>query len=410
MAGIVAHACPARAQGGGDGEHLAQLLVRHPARRPGAGGADRGPEAARPRRGAGRHSGDRLQLLACRRLGLAAPAAGARRRDDRRLRPRRDRWRRARSPTAWSGTCAIAPGGPARRRSRSARTRSGTGWRGSWPSSCRSRRRPGVRLAAHPDDPPVERLRGTARLVNSHAKYDRLLALAPSPANALEFCIGSLAEMAEGDVCATTRRFARAGAIAYVHFRNVRGQVPRYVETFVDDGDVDMAAIVRVLREEGFDGRAGARPRAGARLPGAVARRPRLYRRLHEGAGRADAAPGRRGRRGRWPRRRGDRRAPGDGRAIKGGEKHEPQDWSHPRRRLGAGAPRRRWRPPARSSGGRRTGTRRGPRSSSTKFEAANPGITVKLEITTSDGLPQRVLTALQSGARPTSSTCSTAG
>ena len=36
-----------------------------------------------------------------------------------------------------------------------------------------------------------------------------------------------------------------------------------------------------------------------------------------------------------------------------------------------------------------------------TKFEAANPGITVKLEITTPDGLPQRILTALQSGAAP---------
>jgi mannonate dehydratase len=112
----------------------------------------------------------------------------------------------------------------------------------------------GVRLAAHPDDPPVERLRGTARLVNSHAKYDRLLALAPSRANALEFCVGSLAEMREGDIYETTRRFARMGAIAYVHFRNVRGKVPSYVETFVDDGDVDMARIVRILHEEGFDG------------------------------------------------------------------------------------------------------------------------------------------------------------
>lgn len=111
-----------------------------------------------------------------------------------------------------------------------------------------------VRLAAHPDDPPVERLRGTARLVNTHAKYERLLAIAPSPANALEFCIGSLQEMVDGDIYETTRRFARSGAIAYVHFRNVRGKVPHYVETFVDDGDVDMAEIVRVLRDEGFDG------------------------------------------------------------------------------------------------------------------------------------------------------------
>ena len=113
----------------------------------------------------------------------------------------------------------------------------------------------GVRLAAHPDDPPVERLRGTARLVNSHDKYDRLLAIAPSPANALEFCVGTLAEMRDGaDIYRTTRRFARQGAIAYVHLRNVRGRVPRYVEAFVDDGDVDMAEIVRVLHEEGFDG------------------------------------------------------------------------------------------------------------------------------------------------------------
>lgn len=112
----------------------------------------------------------------------------------------------------------------------------------------------GVRLAAHPDDPPVERLRGTARLVNGHAKYDRLLALAPSPANALEFCVGSLAEMAEGDIYATTRRFARAGAIAYVHLRNVRGKVPNYVESFIDDGDVDMRQIVGILAQEGFDG------------------------------------------------------------------------------------------------------------------------------------------------------------
>jgi mannonate dehydratase len=112
----------------------------------------------------------------------------------------------------------------------------------------------GVKLAAHPDDPPVERLRDTARLVNAHDKYDRLLALSASPSNALEFCIGSLAEMRDGDVYRTTRHFARQGAIAYVHFRNVRGKVPAYVETFVDDGDVDMAAIVRVLNEEGFDG------------------------------------------------------------------------------------------------------------------------------------------------------------
>ena len=112
----------------------------------------------------------------------------------------------------------------------------------------------GIRLAAHPDDPPADFLRGTARLVNTHAKYDRLLDLVPSPSNALEFCIGSLAEMVDGDIYEATRHFARRGALAYVHFRNVRGKVPHYVETFIDEGDVDMAEVVRILRDENFQG------------------------------------------------------------------------------------------------------------------------------------------------------------
>ena len=112
----------------------------------------------------------------------------------------------------------------------------------------------GVTLAAHPDDPPADMLRGTARLVNTHDKYDRLLDLVPSARNALEFCIGSLAEMPEGDIYDTTRHFAGRGALAYVHFRNVRGKVPHYVETFVDEGDVDMAEIVRILRDADYDG------------------------------------------------------------------------------------------------------------------------------------------------------------
>ena len=35
------------------------------------------------------------------------------------------------------------------------------------------------------------------------------------------------------------------------------------------------------------------------------------------------------------------------------------------------------------------------------KFEAANPGMTVKIEITVSDGLPTKILTALRSGSPP---------
>ncbi|TCT33004.1 mannonate dehydratase [Martelella mediterranea] len=111
----------------------------------------------------------------------------------------------------------------------------------------------GVKLAAHPDDPPADNLRGTPRLVNRHEKYDRLLSIIDSPSNAMQFCIGSLMEM-PGDIYETTRHYARTRRIAYVHFRNVKGKVPRYAEAFIDDGDTNMAEIARILHAEGYDG------------------------------------------------------------------------------------------------------------------------------------------------------------
>ena len=76
----------------------------------------------------------------------------------------------------------------------------------------------------------------------------------PSPANTLEFCLGTLAEMTEGDVYEATDNYSRQGKLAYVHFRNVSGKVPNYRETFVDDGDVDMLRLLRILTRNGFNG------------------------------------------------------------------------------------------------------------------------------------------------------------
>jgi mannonate dehydratase len=112
----------------------------------------------------------------------------------------------------------------------------------------------GVRLAAHPDDPPMPTLRGTARLVYRPSLYQKLLDIHPSKANALEFCLGSLQEMSEGDLYETVDQYSRQGAIAYVHFRNVKGKVPKYREVFVDEGDIDMFRVLRILRRNGFDG------------------------------------------------------------------------------------------------------------------------------------------------------------
>jgi mannonate dehydratase len=112
----------------------------------------------------------------------------------------------------------------------------------------------GVVLAAHPDDPPMDRVRGQPRLVNQPGLYQRLIDRYPSRSNALEFCLGTLAEMTEGDIYEAVDRYSRQGKLGYVHFRNVRGKVPHYQETFVDEGDIDMLRVLRILKRNGFQG------------------------------------------------------------------------------------------------------------------------------------------------------------
>ena len=112
----------------------------------------------------------------------------------------------------------------------------------------------GVRMAAHPDDPPMPTLRGHARLVYQPHLYQRLLDIKPSHANGLEFCLGTLQEMTGGNIYDVVEHYSRQNAVCYVHFRNVRGKVPRYYEVFVDEGDMDMIRIMRILHKNNFDG------------------------------------------------------------------------------------------------------------------------------------------------------------
>jgi len=112
----------------------------------------------------------------------------------------------------------------------------------------------GVTLAAHPDDPPLPTVRAQPRLVYQPRLYQKLIDLNQSPRNALEFCVGTLAEMTEGDIYETVENYSRQGRLAYVHLRNVHGKVPTYKETFIDDGDVDVLRVVRILKKNNFDG------------------------------------------------------------------------------------------------------------------------------------------------------------
>ncbi len=112
----------------------------------------------------------------------------------------------------------------------------------------------GVVLAMHPDDPPIPKFRGKDRIMNSPENFERLLSLIDHPCNAICFCLGSFAAMGLNTEQIQQAIHRLGKRIAYVHFRDVRGTPEDFAETFHDNGPTDMSAIIRTLREVGFDG------------------------------------------------------------------------------------------------------------------------------------------------------------
>ncbi|MER6943084.1 mannonate dehydratase [Nonomuraea sp. NPDC000554] len=109
----------------------------------------------------------------------------------------------------------------------------------------------GVKLALHPDDPPLPELRGVPRIANSLDAYRRIQRDHPSPSNCITFCQGNFALMTD-DLPAAIEEFLPK--IAFVHFRDVAGTVEDFVETFHDAGPTDLARCMRLYVEAGFDG------------------------------------------------------------------------------------------------------------------------------------------------------------
>jgi mannonate dehydratase len=111
----------------------------------------------------------------------------------------------------------------------------------------------GVKLALHPDDPPLSPVMGVPRLFCSVEGFERGLSLIESEANGMCYCQGNFSAMGV-DVPETIRSFGRKQVIHFVHFRDVRGTADNFVETFHDEGKTDMFAAMQAYREIGFEG------------------------------------------------------------------------------------------------------------------------------------------------------------
>jgi mannonate dehydratase len=105
-----------------------------------------------------------------------------------------------------------------------------------------------VRLALHPNDPPIPISRGSEQLMATLEHWKQYLNLVKSPYNGMTFDCGVTRELGE-DPVTVCRYLGERDCINHVHFRNVRVRKPYvdYTEVFLDEGQVNMFAVMKEL-------------------------------------------------------------------------------------------------------------------------------------------------------------------
>ncbi|QJX05176.1 MULTISPECIES: mannonate dehydratase [Rhizobium] len=113
-----------------------------------------------------------------------------------------------------------------------------------------------VRLACHPHDPYTPPgYRGVTRVLGTVEGLKKFVLMRENPYHGLNFCQGSIGEMLENpgkEIDDVIRWFGQRGKIFNVHFRNIRGGKLSFMETFPEEGDMDMVRSARIYKEVGF--------------------------------------------------------------------------------------------------------------------------------------------------------------
>lgn len=110
----------------------------------------------------------------------------------------------------------------------------------------------GIRIALHPDDPPVKKLGNLSRILISKANVQRALDLVPSDCLGITMCQANYVAMGE-DVYDCITHFGRQKKIFFVHFRDITGTLEDFHESFHDNGQTDMVRALKCYRDAGVD-------------------------------------------------------------------------------------------------------------------------------------------------------------
>ena len=110
-----------------------------------------------------------------------------------------------------------------------------------------------LRLAFHPNDPPLSIYRGVEQPFINPNGLDELLTRYSSPSVGLLYCMGTMYESG-ADMTEGLRRFGARGKLFCLHFRNVIGKVPNFQEVFPDEGNHDPVEHIRLLHAIDYSG------------------------------------------------------------------------------------------------------------------------------------------------------------
>ncbi len=111
----------------------------------------------------------------------------------------------------------------------------------------------GIQMALHPDDPPLSPLRGLGRILTSAANFEKVMEIVPSPINGVTFCQANFLAMGE-NIYDLAEKWCKRKKVFFVHFRDIQGRARRMRETFHDNGPTDMARIMKIYHDSGFQG------------------------------------------------------------------------------------------------------------------------------------------------------------
>jgi mannonate dehydratase len=111
----------------------------------------------------------------------------------------------------------------------------------------------GVRMALHPNDPPVPVSHGHSQIIATFNDWKRLIEIVDSPSNGMTYDCGVSREIGE-DPLEVLRYLGSRDRINHIHYRNVRVEIPslKYEEVFFDEGQVNMFEIMKEIFSLGY--------------------------------------------------------------------------------------------------------------------------------------------------------------